>query len=274
MVSNCYYCQSADRSHADDENGFELVRCDSCGLLYVSNPPDLESIAKAATQGVHTGDRELDVTGVFKAGKVREYRRILDEIYGRQAPFEARWLDIGCGHGEFLSALRDWGIPVSSLGGSEPNVKKQAGAASRGFEVDFIDLDTHEETYDRISLLNVYSHLPDPESFLARVRELLGTGGELLLQTGDVAVFTGRELPRPLLLPDHLSFVTEEILRGLLQRCGFEIVSIHKYPWIRFTPSTFVKEAVKLVIPGRVSQLREFGRVVRSDMYVRCRRRD
>jgi SAM-dependent methyltransferase len=274
MVSNCYYCRSTERSHVDDENGFELVRCDSCGLLYVSNPPDLESIAQAATQGLHPGDRELDVTGVFKAGKVREYRRILDEIYDRQPPDEVRWLDIGCGHGEFLTALRVWGIPLSLLVGSEPNVKKQAEAVTRGFAVDFIDLDTHTDSYARISLLNVYSHLPDPENFLTRVRSLLDADGELLLQTGDAAVFSDRDLPRPLLLPDHLSFVTEEIMRGLLDRCGFEVVSIHKFPWIRFTPSTIMKEAAKLMIPGRVSKLREMGRVVRSDMWLRCRRRD
>lgn len=274
MVSNCYYCRSTERSYADDENGFELVRCDSCGLLYVSNPPDLESIAKAATQGLHPGDHELDVTGVFKPSKVKEYRRILNEIYDRRAPDEVRWLDIGCGHGEFLTALRDWGIPLSLLVGSEPNLKKQAVAVSRGFDVDFIDLDAHTDSYARISLLNVYSHLPDPESFLTRVRSLLDPDGELLLQTGDTAVFSDRDLPRPLLLPDHLSFVTEEIMRGLLDRCGFEVVSIQKYPWIRFTPSTIMKEAVKLMIPGRVSKLREMGRVVRSDMWVRCRRRD
>ena len=274
MVSSCYFCRSVDRSHVADENGFDLVRCDSCGLLYVSNPPDLQSIAKAATQGLHPGERELDVTGVFKPGKVKEYRKILNEVYGREGSREVRWLDIGCGHGEFLAALGRWGIPTSYLVGSDPNVKKQASAASRGFDVDFIDLDSHGGTYDRISLLNVYSHLPDPERFLLRVRELLNVGGELLIQTGDVAVFADRDLPRPLLLPDHLSFVTEEILRGLLQRCGFEIVSIHKYPWIRFTPLTLVKETVKLLLPSRRSQLREFGRVVRSDMYVRCRRHD
>ena len=37
-------------------------------------------------------------------------------------------------------------------------------------------------------------------------------------------------MPRPFYLPDHLSFASESIIIRILERLGFEILSVKKYP--------------------------------------------
>jgi len=58
-------------------------------------------------------------------------------------------------------ALRQFASEHIEAFGIEPNVRKQQSAKKRGLNVRFIDLRTHESQYDVISLLYVYSHLPD-----------------------------------------------------------------------------------------------------------------
>ena len=112
----------------------------------------------------------------------------------------------------------------------------------------------------------------NPPEFLSCGRDLLKAGGELLIQTGDVAHFTANEMYRPMLLPDHLSFASEEILSNILKRSGFENISVIKYPVVPFKPIRGVKELVKLLHPGKVSMIScLLDPKYNTDMYIRAK---
>ena len=127
--------------------------------------------------------------------------------------------------------------------------------------------------YDVLSLLNVFSHLPDPPATLERWGRLVRPGGELLLQTGDTADLPARAHPRPLYLPDHLSFASEAIVVGLLEGCGFDPIEVRKYPYIQQFRVNLPKELIKQLLPRRYSNFRYAVRpdAYRLDMYVRAR---
>jgi len=93
-------------------------------------------------------------------------------------------MDIGCGNGEFLLALSKYFTHNIDAKGIEPNVHKQQVAKDKGLNVGFYDLKTTSEKYDTISILNVYSHLPDPVEAL-QTAGFIETGGELIIETGD-----------------------------------------------------------------------------------------
>ena len=99
----------------------------------------------------------------------------------------------------------------------------------KGLDVSFIDIENHSKKYHAISLLNVFSHLPNPPEFLLKIRNLLYRDGELLLQTGDTSTLKSNEHPKPFYLPDHLSFASEKIVANLLKNTGFQIISITKH---------------------------------------------
>ena len=159
--------------------------------------------------------------------------------------------------------------------GTEPNIRKQESARAPGLDVGFFDLDSHPERYDALSLLNVYSHLPDPPNFLSSLARILNPRGWLLLQTGDSAHLSPREHYRPFGLPDHLSFASEAIIRGLLDRCGFRVTGIIKYPRDTLGSAKVWKEVVKLAIPGYRSKIPDAipyrGPKYLTDMYVLAR---
>jgi len=245
--AQCYNCGSDQHSYYAEENGFVLVKCSGCGLLFVEKPPSNESITQAHRQGVHRGTGALDVTGHYDAAKVPFYLEVLRDMFGELREPRS-WLDVGCGHGEFMTALEVFGQGRIQATGSEPNDRKREAARARSLNVSYFDLESHSATYDVISLLNVYSHLPDPPALIASFARLLNPGGELLIETGDTAHFSAADHFRPFYLPDHLSFASEEIVRGILDRAGYDIVNVHKYPLVKPTVRRIGKELAKLII--------------------------
>jgi SAM-dependent methyltransferase len=274
-ILNCYACGSSENSYYFEENGFTLVKCCKCGLLYVNNPPTEFERREALSQGLHKGEEEIDVTGSFSPSKIDVYMSILGDLFGKEDLRRADWLDIGCGHGEFLLALKQFIPEPLTLRGSEPNAKKRSSAEKRGLNVGFIDIETDNNKYSHISLLNVYSHIPEPIIFLATIRSKLKVGGELILQTGDCTDLSSDDIIKPLLLPDHLSFCTESILLEILSKLGFSVVVVKKYPYIIPTPLNILKEFIKLLVPGKKSRLILWARKWRKwqsrDMYIRAK---
>lgn len=277
--SVCPVCgESAPEPYAE-ENGFRLVRCKECKLLYVTPRPDPEATALAHQYGLHQGDTALAVTGRYRPSRIRTYCGVLRDIYGPSLPAGlASWVDIGCGHGEFLAALRASGGARLSLIGLEPNVHKAAGCVSRGLDVRTCALQDVPGAFSAISLLNVFSHLQDPKAFLRDCAARLEPGGELLLETGDTAHFPPEHHPRPLYLPDHLLFGNEAIIRRVFRDLNFDVVSVHRYSAVSAIPWQVLKECQLALRVRRMPRLfaafrrwaRERGRKI--DMYVRARK--
>lgn len=272
-IEKCYNCGCKERSGFAEENGYLLVKCNQCGLLYLDDRPDDGEISQAHKQGKHSGERQLDVTGRFEPNKIREYMEVLQDVFLGNTGNINSWLDVGCGHGEFLVAVRQYFGAEVHLVGSEPNVHKQQSARQRKLNVSFFDLETHSGRYDIISILNVYSHIPDPPAFIEVLKNCLKPGGRLLIQTGDTADIPADEQCRPFYLPDHLSFASEKIVRDILQRMNFDVVSINKYQLLRIAPRQILKEIVKTILPSyrhrsRVKYYMNRGRYATADMYV------
>jgi SAM-dependent methyltransferase len=237
--------------------------------------PSDEEIKAAARMGQHRGSKTIHTTGTFHPFRVRLYESILSDIYGECSTLDGRrWLDIGSGHGEFLMALQRFSNGALTCKGLEPNIQKQRSARQRGLDIGYFELDEHTGRYDTVSLLNVYSHLPDPPAAISSWKRLLKPKGELLLETADSADFSSDDLIRPFWLPDHLSFASEKIVTGILERTGFEIVSVHKYPVFQPSARLFAKEIAKLILPGQVSSLKyvlKHKLYADKDMYIRAR---
>ena len=273
-ISKCYNCGSGENTFYAEENSFILVKCVFCGLLFVENRPDDDEITQANIQGKHGGYKKFDMTGSFDPKKVYQYNDVLKDLYKGDFGCKKKWLDIGCGHGEFIVAVQELFPGNFIVTGTEPNIEKQKLARKRGLNVNYFDMNTHQEKYDVISMLNVYSHLPDPPTFLESLKKNLNPGGELIIQTGDTSGLDAKDHYRPFYLPDHLSFASESIIVGILERLDFEILSIIKYPLLRFDLTSIVKELVKAILPRYKSRIRRglnMKKYSQTDMFIRSR---
>jgi len=275
----CYSCGSRQHTPYATENGCNLVKCVECGLLYTSPRPSDEEIEEGVKIGVHRGETTLTSTGRYMPIKVAIYHKVLTDIYETELQNRKRsWLDVGCGHGELLVALQELSRNKVVGKGIEPNQHKIAASRQRGLDISYFDLASHNESYDMISLLNVYSHLTNPPEFFRLVWRRLKPNGEILLETGDTANLQPDQHPRPFLIPDHLSFGSQEIITKLLKDAGFEIISVKKYPAIKvqFMKANILKDIIKAFLPHQKTQLSDVFSLFRAakyrtDMWIRAR---
>lgn len=249
-TEGCRVCACRDATSWAQENGFSAVKCNSCSLVYLSPWPDLSDRDRSLQHGAHAGDNTIDTNArPGGAAAVRRYKSILDDLYGTNlAGSRVEWLDIGCGYGEFLTALQGRVSPNSILAGSEPNTRKAAFAQERGLDVSYKDLADLQSGYTHISLLNVFSHLPEPMQFLSKARDLLAEGGELIIQTGNAGDLDRKDVPGALWLPDHLIFAGQPTLEVLCSNLGMKMVQAKAYREPRLTPMNFAKDLAKRVL--------------------------
>jgi 2-polyprenyl-3-methyl-5-hydroxy-6-metoxy-1,4-benzoquinol methylase len=253
----CPLCGSSRHRPWTTERDFTVVRCDECRLLLVNPRPAPRAIDEAVRTGVH-GDAAagLDVTARRVPAKVRYYaarlRSLFDDVWAAGRPVS--WLDVGAGYGELLEAVSQLAPAGSRLQGVEPMQPKAAAARARGLDV---QADYLQRTHPKVALasfVDVFSHVPDFRAFLEDVRHVLLPGGEIFMETGNLADLDDRhEFPDELGVPDHLVFAGEAQLRRYLADSGFEIVRLERQ---RVDDAVgFLKCAAKKLL-GRPAQLR------------------
>jgi len=173
----------------------------------------------------------MDIQGHPNRGKVRLYRKVVSDVFGADiaAGRSVRWLDLGAGFGEFVEALIAC-LPSGSLvEGIEPMPAKVEVAERFGLPVKQRNISGVTATYDVVSLINVFSHIPDFGSFLDTIKSVLAPGGEIFVETGNAADLDSRsDFPYPLCLPDHLVFAGERHIEHFLKDKGFSLVSVNR----------------------------------------------
>lgn len=230
---DCPCCSTKGRNTLwAKENGYDAVKCHECGLIYVNPRPGQSMISEAVKTGVH---RELDNgrTAIVHrvAGNVGLYRRLMSvmfaDVWAQQNPIS--WLDIGAGYGEFVEAIASLAPEGSKVEGIEPMKPKADASKKRGLSVREGYLSDISDMYDYVSLVNVFSHIPDFHEFLRDLPRVLKPRGEFFLETGNIGDLANvREVPTELDLPDHLVFAGEKTIEKFLVDAGFEVLQIER----------------------------------------------
>jgi SAM-dependent methyltransferase len=231
-VINCLYCNDSNYLPWAKENGYTAVKCSNCGLIYVNPRPALSLISEAVQTGVHSDvDHGRTAIGKRMESKVNHYKKVLasmfDDVWSN--PKSISWLDVGAGYGEVIEAVSTIAPMGSKIVGLEPMKPKAANARARGLTIKECYLNDVDEKFNILSLINVYSHIPDFRSFLKDVKKVLTVNGEIFIETGNTADLKSRnEIPGELDLPDHLVFAGEKHLVGYLTEAGFSVISIKR----------------------------------------------
>jgi SAM-dependent methyltransferase len=136
-----------------------------------------------------------------------------------------RVLDIGCGTGEFLAAMRRLGWDTH---GVEPNEGAAAYAREKlGLDVradDLQNLDLPDCSFDLVTLWTVLEHLHDPGSVLRTARRILRPSGLLIISIPDIQSLDARCFGTSWVgydTPRHLYVFSRDNIRSLLAQAGF-----------------------------------------------------
>ncbi|HMH52719.1 MAG TPA: class I SAM-dependent methyltransferase [Candidatus Acidoferrum sp.] len=154
------------------------------------------------------------------------YYRSLARILGGEVPAGARVLDVGCGTGTLLDAVR----PAYGMGVDfSPAMVKLAEGRFPGLRFRVADAEALEpgEAFDWIMMVDVLEHLWDPRSALASARRACHPESRLIVMTANPAWQSILHLAERLRLKmpegDHRWMPADDI-RRLLHETGFEVI--------------------------------------------------
>jgi SAM-dependent methyltransferase len=194
---------------------FAIRRCVADDLMYVDPQPG-QAYAEALYNHPSYYTGEDDMYGFASTPeRGREVAAIrLEEIRAR-GPMPRNFLEIGCGFGYTLEALREAGAKVC---GVEFSAAAVAECRRRGVAVELATIQdlvppgvAAGAPYDCVALYSVLEHVPDPRAFLRQMRSLLASHSLLVLRVPRSAA-AGPWLS----LVDHLWHFTPDSLRRLL----------------------------------------------------------
>lgn len=251
----CPYCKSIENDFWGKDNGYNAVKCRKCSFVFVNPRPIATLIDSAVKTGTHSEEaNSINVVNHRIGSKVAMYKSVFKEMFEsvwvEKKPIS--WLDVGAGYGEILEAITLLAPSGSKICGLEPMKPKAENARKRGLTIHEGYIDSIKETYDFISLIDVFSHIPDFRTFLKEAKEVLNKNGEIFIETGNSADFDREVIPAELSLPDHLVFAGEKHMIGFLNEAGFEIIEIKK---VRIdTVFGFIKDIIKKII-GRPNKI-------------------
>jgi len=231
---------------------FSLVRCRACGLLRTSPRPAWSELSAAYAAGRY--HMPEDVGG----SAIKSLARRITAL----SPQPGRALDVGCGTGELLAALRQDGWAVQ---GVEPDatLARQAREES-GLDVFVGDLaaaafpDGH---FDLVVLWHVLEHLPEPRATLAEVRRVLRPAGVAVIGVPNAASLQARLFGRYWAaydVPWHLTHFTPGTLGRLLEQTGLRVVRLACFSgsWSTYVRSLQALIAAHVRHPGAQTVLR------------------
>jgi SAM-dependent methyltransferase len=228
---------------------FDYLECAACGSLQIAEIPDLAPYYPADYYSLNvsgTGLNEGFKTKIAArlAANYFVYRRNpLGKYFAKnrdwikqtfppslrepllKLTFQTRILDFGSGGGQLLHRLHLSGF--RDLTGADAFIEKDKFFPN-GVKILKKSLDEIEPFYELVMLHHSFEHLPDPLASLKSVARLLRAGGFCLLRIPVVAYAWEKYGVNWVQLdpPRHLYLFTEQALRSLAEKAGFEIAKV------------------------------------------------
>jgi 2-polyprenyl-3-methyl-5-hydroxy-6-metoxy-1,4-benzoquinol methylase len=220
-IVSCPCCESQQVSISLQKNQVDYYACGSCGLRFVFPRPDEKTLLEHYED---YGRRYYSLDGLkdFLLSP-KHYRRELG-LFLRTTK-GGTVLDVGCSVGGFVRAAGELGYEAEGIDVSSSSVAVGQGSGLKIRAGDFLRA-SFPEKYDVITLWATLEHLPEPNRYVARARELLRPGGVLLASVPNCSGITQRLIGRKdrYVGSDHLNYWTARGFAGYLAGFGFEIL--------------------------------------------------
>ncbi|HWR60364.1 MAG TPA: methyltransferase domain-containing protein [Clostridia bacterium] len=209
-------------------DGFELLKCTDCGLVFQNGADTLDS--SGMIRAIYA-ESWVKMKEQAAAGDLYNHYLFTSHLADCHGGPGGRLLEIGCGTGEFLHLLKLMGRQVTGI---EPSEKACAFAKTR-YQLNLINsvwnvsLLKDMEKFHTIVFWHVLEHIPNPSGFLTEVASVLSDGGRILFCVPSNNCLDNRILSKasPIYTErDHLFHYSENNLPLLLTKAGLEAKTI------------------------------------------------
>ncbi len=233
MPGAAQYLPDAESLESDKGVDLEVCQCAGCGLVQLNNEPVpyYKEVIRAAAFSEEMKGFRLEQFKDF----VQKY-----SLKGKKV------IEIGCGRGEYLSLMQQFGIDAYGLEYGEASVKDciKAGLKVEKMFIESSEVKLKGAPFNAFFIMNFFEHLPDPNSTLGGIFNNLADGGiglievpnfDMMLRNNNFSEFIG----------DHLFYFTKETLTTTLGQNGFDVVECQEV-WHDYIISAIVKKRRKL----------------------------
>jgi 2-polyprenyl-3-methyl-5-hydroxy-6-metoxy-1,4-benzoquinol methylase len=276
-MAGCTACNCTKSTLLYTMKGFDLVKCEDCGLAYVINPPDeayLNSLYSAENGNYHTQLFDEDSKEAQRMARVADvHMRFVEKVAQR-----GRLVDIGCSTGSFLERADQAGFSASGVEYSRDSARVAALRTGLNIETGGIhQCRLSEGSIDVLTMFDVIEHVPDPAEDLARAFALLRPGGWLVLSTPNIdGLFPRASQPLAKVLnywphpeaPYHLFQFSVATLGALVSAAGFVPGPVEHHAidlsYSFGTLRTLLKSPRRLVYAAAFAPLAKLGPLVQQ----------
>ncbi len=205
-----------------------LVRCLSCGHVFSdSNLSEEQLFRLYGKEYFFSGEY-----GDYIANKValqknfRQYLKVLKKFI--QPLRHRRLLEIGCAYGFFLDIAKEYfdiaqGIDITDNGIVYAREQLKLDVVKG----DFVKYDFSGHKFDVVCMWDTIEHLKEPQLYLEKASNHMGSGALIAITTGDIESINARmrrDKWRLIHPPTHLHYFSRKTLARILDNYGFEII--------------------------------------------------
>jgi SAM-dependent methyltransferase len=239
-----------------------MVRCLSCDLVYVDQPPSQDELHDSYHAAEYDSSEEAEHAADAYIDAIAP---VLTRLKGRTDAA----LEIGTGTAAFLERLQDAGF--KDLVGIEPSVAAidAAPAHRKGwiregiFEADMYP----PNSFDLIACFMTLEHVQDPGALVAAAHKMLRPGGVFVAVTHDYRGWVNRLLGKrsPIIDIEHMQLFSAESSRQLLALRGYGDVGTRRFRnayrpsyWMRLMPipGALKSAAIRMVVALPLDRIR------------------
>ena len=226
-IINCNICNSKDYKLLYTKNGWNIVKCRTCGLVYVNPQPTNEELREFYASKYDYDYQTENEERLFKIA--RKTLACLEKILHNDT---GNLLEIGCGRGYFLKIAKEQGWNVTGVEISED--ASDFAKSKLNLNVvsgELLDAKFPDKEFDVVIMRHSLEHVSNPSEVLDEISRILGRGGGLLRITGPHIYIIASKLCGKawewLSPPAHLYFFSPSTLKQILQKYGFGILQIN-----------------------------------------------
>jgi 2-polyprenyl-3-methyl-5-hydroxy-6-metoxy-1,4-benzoquinol methylase len=226
------YAHGYDYELRTCRNDWRFVLCTACGHVWLNPRPAVDALSVIYPPHYYAYDYEGRVHPVARWAKSRLDDRKLDTILKRLPRVPGTYLDIGCGSGRYLRAMRRRGLPPTDIHGLELDAGIVARLAKEGFSVAakrVEDADIASGAIHLATLFHVLEHVDAPDRVMTRVAEWLSPNGIIAVETPNLDSLDRRLFSDTFWggyhIPRHWHLFTPETLARLLTVAGLEPIA-------------------------------------------------
>ncbi|MBI4999591.1 class I SAM-dependent methyltransferase, partial [Candidatus Gottesmanbacteria bacterium] len=229
-IRACELCHSNDQDFLFEKNGYKIVRCRNCQLVFVANQPTEKKLRSYYTRNYFiNGEAKFGYFDYEKEGENCQ-ENFIDKLKKVENYKKAgRLLDVGCAYGMFLKNCgSNWltsGVEISSH--AVNFARKKLGLDI--FCGTLLNAPWQDGEFDVITMWDVLDHMANALANLLKANKLLKKGGLLVFNVGDIDSFLARLTSKRWYLmipPTHLYFFSRKTILKMLKKSGFQILKI------------------------------------------------